>query len=526
MGIYLNPGNEAFQISVHDDIYVDKSGLIAFANSRLGKRKRFLCVSRPRRFGKSMAAEMLCAYYDCSCSSRSLFEDLEIAADDSFGQHLNRYHVIFLNIQQLLRSAGEIGLLTAHIEQAVISELREEYHSLISPDDTSLSSVLSRLYQKDTQPDRGFIFILDEWDCIFREAPADTDAQKAYLDFLRDLFKDRTYVKLAYMTGILPVKKYGTHSALNIFDEFSMTSPGRLAKYVGFTRQEVQTLCKRYDMKFSEARRWYDGYRFLRANHIYNPKSIVDAMLEEEFRSFWTSTETYEALQVYIDLDIDGLKQSVISLLAGDACQIDTGSFQNDMTSCKSRDDILTLLVHLGYLAYDERTSSVFVPNEEVRNEFIRALKNGNRPELIKAIQVSDRLLCATLRMDGDTVASMIEEAHSAAISSDYYNNEQALRSVILLSYITRIDDYTTIQELPSGNGYADILFLPRRRSDKPAMLIELKWNHSAEGAIAQIKNRKYIQALEGFGGDILLVGINYNKKTRKHECLIEKHHL
>lgn len=220
------------------------------------------------------------------------------------------------------------------------------------------------------------------------------------MDFLKDLFKDRIYVKAAYMTGILPIKKYGTHSALNIFDEFSMTAPGMLARYVGFTETEVKKLCKTYHMKFSEAKRWYDGYRFKRSRHIYNPKSIVDAMTEEDFRSYWTSTETYEALQIYIDLDRDGLKQAIISMLGGGTCKIDIGTFQNDMTTLKSRDDIFTLLVHLGYLAYDEETESVFIPNEEVRGEFIRAVKTGNCPELVKAIQASDELMEATLRMD------------------------------------------------------------------------------------------------------------------------------
>lgn len=523
MGIYLNPGNEAFQISVNDDIYVDKSELISFTNNRVGKRKRFICVSRPRRFGKSMAAEMLSAYYDKSCDSGKLFQNLDISKDMTFDKHLNQYNVIFLNIQQFLRKAGSALNLTHYMEDKVLDELKKEYAGIISNTESSLPDALTQIYKWDMLPERGFVFIIDEWDCIFREAKNNVEAQRQYLDFLRDLFKDRVYVKLAYMTGILPIKKYGTHSALNIFDEFSMTAPGRLAKYVGFTESEVRDLCEKHNMSFIDAQKWYDGYRFVHAKHIYNPKSIVDAMTEECYRSFWTGTETYEALQIYIDLDVDGLKQSVVSMLAGGACLVDTGSFQNDMTSFKSKDDILTLLVHLGYLAFDEENSSVFIPNEEVRNEFIRAVKNGNHKELVKAIQASDELIAATIRMDGDAVARMIEEVHSANTAPIFYNNEQALRTVILLAYISRMDDYCTIQELPTGNGYADIVFLPYKYSDKPAMIVELKWDKDAEGAIAQIKKNNYIEAIKNYGGDILLVGINYDKNTKKHTCIIEK---
>jgi len=525
MGQYLNPGNDAFQISVKDDIYVDKSGLIVFVNSKIGKGKRFICVSRPRRFGKSMAATMLSAYYDRSCDSSELFQGLEIAKDKEYQKHLNQYDVIFLNIQKFLRKAGKSKNLVHYIEEKVLSELKEVYGGWIKAEETSLPDALESIFKKDDRPNKGFVFIIDEWDCIFRTAKEDTDAQEAYLDFLRDIFKDRTYVRVAYMTGILSIKKYGTHSALNIFDEFSMTNPKRLAKYVGFTETEVRKLCKMYDMNFLEAKKWYDGYKFMRVDHVYNPKSIVDAMIEEEFTSYWITTETYEALQIYIDLDKDGLKQAVVSMLGGARCEIDIGSFQNDMTSFKSKDDVLTLLVHLGYLAYDGTTHSVYIPNEEVRGEFIRAIKNGSRPELVKAIQSSDILLEATLRMDADKVAKLIEEAHSANTSPIFYNNEQSLRSVIELAYYSSKDEYFTIQELSSGNGYADIVFLPRKHSDKPAMVVELKWNKSVEGAIAQIKGNKYIQAIENYGGDILLVGINYDKKSKKHECIIEKYH-
>ncbi len=521
---YLNQGNDAFKISVNDDIYIDKSSIISFVNHRIGKRKRFVCVSRPRRFGKSMTAEMLAAYYDKTCDSSRLFKNLEIEKDDSYKEHLNKYDVIFINIQQFLRKSGSLENLIHCIEKNILEDLKQVYPFFVKSDETYLPDALESVYQNSEDEKKGFIFIIDEWDCIFRVSKENKEVQKAYLDFLQDLFKDRTYVKVAYMTGILPIKKYGTHSALNIFDEFSMIAPGKLAEYVGFTEEEVQNLCKIYNMNFEKTKKWYDGYRFKQMPHIYNPKSIVDAMTEEDFRSYWVNTETYEALQIYIDLDMDGLRQAIISMLSGSEIYIDTGSFQNDMTTFRSKDDALTLLVHLGYLAYDEVTSSVFIPNEEVRNEFIRAIKNGNRPELIKAIQKSDELLDATIRMDEKTVARLIEEAHSANTSPLFYNNEQSLRSVVQLAYISRLDDYMTVQELPAGIGYADLVFLPRKYSEKPALVIELKWDDSAEGAIAQIKKNQYADTIGNYGGEVLLVGINYDKASKKHMCNIEKY--
>lgn len=521
MGIYLNPGNDAFRISVNDDIYVDKSGLISFVNSRLGKRKRFICVSRPRRFGKSMAAEMLAAYYGRECESHELFKGLEIAKEEDYRTHLNQYHVIYFNSQQFMRRAEKPEELSRCIETKILAELREKYPEWVQEDETSLSDALSRIYS-NSSPRQGFVFIVDEWDCIFREAKENIPAQKAYLDFLQDLFKDRIYVTVAYMTGILPVKKYGTHSALNIFDEFSMTNPDVLAPYVGFTEQEVRELCGTFGKNFGEVKMWYDGY-FGGDLHIYNPKSVVDGMQSIRLKSFWSSTETYEALQVYIDLNMDGLKEAILCMLGGDACPVDVGTFQNDMTSFKSRDDILTLLVHLGYLAYDEDARSVYIPNEEVRAEFFRAVKNGKRAELVKMIGMSERLLSATLRMDENEVGCLIEDIHDQITVPNFYNNEQALRSVIKIAYLSSVDDFISIQELPSGKGYADVVFLPRKGVERPAMVVELKWDQGAEGAIEQIRNRKYPEGIREYGGDILLVGISYNVKDKKHECRIEK---
>jgi hypothetical protein len=372
-----------------------------------------------------------------------------------------------------------------------------------------------------------FVVIIDEWDALFREAKRDTELQKEYIGLLRSLFKSSLTDKMiegAYMTGILPIKKYGTQSAMTDFIEYTMLQAEPLEQYVGFTENEVRSLCEHSKLEFSDVQHWYDGYIMGDGIHVYNPKSVMDALTRKSIRSYWTQTETYESLKLYIDMDFDDLKETIVQMLGGAHCRIKTITFQNDMEHINSRDDVLTLLVHLGYLAYDADDKSVYIPNEEIRQEFVCALENGKHKEVAKLIKTSDRLLQATLRMDGETVAEAIEEAHSAGTAPLFYNDEQALRSVIRFAYISCVDEFLRVEELPTGIGYADVVYLPKKGSSLPIMIVELKCNKSAQGAIDQIKRRNYPQVLEGFGSDILLVGINYDEKSKKHSCLIEKY--
>ena len=302
-----------------------------------------------------------------------------------------------------------------------------------------------------------------------------------------------------------------------------MTEPDILAPYVGFTEPEVKQLCKTWYKDFQEAQRWYDGYRFYNKYHIYNPKSVVDAMQSLRFGSFWTQTETYEALQVYIDMNYDGLKDAVVQMLGGEKVKINPAHFTNDMTTFKTKDDVLTLLIHLGYLGYDAEKQQVFIPNEEIRGEFVNAIEVSDWQEVMRSITASEALLEATLNGDTGTVAKGLDAVHMDTTSILSYNNENALSCVISLAYYSARNYYYLKRELPAGKGFADMVFTPRSNSpDKPAMIVELKWNQSAEGAIQQVKDKQYVKALENYSGTVFLVGINYNKETKQHECLIE----
>ena len=325
------------------------------------------------------------------------------------------------------------------------------------------------------------------------------------------------------MTGILPIKKYGSHSALNMFDEFSMTNPGALAEYVGFTENEVKVLCKQFDMSFQDTKCWYDGYFFEKIGHVYNPRSVVSAMLSHSFDNYWNKTETFEALRDYIVMNYKGLKEAIIELLAGKRLAIDIGSFNNDMITFSSADDVLTLFIHLGYLGYDFSRKEVFIPNSEITTEFITSIRDAGWQEVITAIRNSEELLQATWKLENKVVAEKIQAAHFET-SILKYNDENALACVLSLAYYSARAYYTEIRELPSGKGFADIVYLPRKEHlDRPAMIIELKWDKSADSAIRQIKERNYPLVLNGYCENLLMVGINYDTKTKIHECIIEK---
>ena len=524
MGRFVNPDNSAFQVALNSKIYVDKTGLLEYTNSVLGTSDAYICNSRPRRFGKSYAANMLTAYYSRGCDSEKMFSDLAISQSSDFKIHLNKYDVIHIDIQWFLANCNDVNDVIAFITDSVLTELKDIYPDTLSANIETLPYALSLIRERNGQK---FIIIIDEWDVLIRDESTNTRVLDEYINFLRGLFKGTEptkYIQLAYLTGILPIRKEKTQSALNNFDEFTMLSASSLAPYVGFTEDEVKGLCQRYSMDYEEARRWYDGYKLRKAGHIYSPKSVVEAMYRQDYGSYWTSTETYESLKGYITGNFDGLKDAVIKLLAGQSCPLEAGTFQNDMTSMENKDEVLTLLVHLGYLAYDAETETVSIPNEEVRREFKRAVTQTKWTEVIRALNTSNELLQATLSMDTDVVSRILDEVHTDNTSILEYNDENALSCVISIAYYSAREYYTIIRELPSGKGFADLVFIPNKEIDKPALVVELKWDKSARGAISQIKEKDYAGKLVHYAGEILLVGINYDKKQKKHECVIEQY--
>jgi len=395
MGDYLNGGNSGFA-GIRNGVYVDKTEMIAFINNTLGTNDKLTCVSRPRRFGKSFAAKMLCAYYDKSCDSRALFEGLAISKDPSFEKYLNKYNVICFDVTWFISSTDDIKNTVRSLQDKIISELRGAYPEAGKAD--TLPETLSSIHKLTNEK---FIFIIDEWDALFREAKNDKRVQEEYIKLLRGLFKNIGFtdkiIEAAYMTGILPIKKYGTQSAMTDFREYTMIQPEPLEEFAGFTEQEVKELCAASEMSFESVQKWYDGYVLGNNTHIYSPESVIKAIRCKRIGNYWTQSETYESLRLYVELNEDGLKEAIVQMLGGAHIKIDVATFQNDMTTIKSKDDVLTLLVHLGYLAYDIDHRSVYIPNEEVREEFVRAVTAGRHTEVARLIRNSDYLLEATL---------------------------------------------------------------------------------------------------------------------------------
>jgi hypothetical protein len=532
MGIYLNPGNGKFTESVNSEIYVDKTGLISYTNSQIKTRGKYLCVSRPRRFGKSMAAEMLAAYYGRGADSSGLFSGLEIASDASYERHLNSYDVIFLNMIDFSRRKGAIEDMLAAVDRVLVAELLRACPEIDFLEPGNLAQMLQECYMATG---RGFVILIDEWDYVFRMHRVGKAAQKAYLDYLRALLKDKEYVALAYMTGILPIHKYGEHSALNMFREYSMINPRQMSRFMGFTQEEVDALCERYDRDAQTMAEWYNGYRFRDVPAVYNPQSVVESIQSNSFGNYWTKTETYEALKVYIEMNYDGLRDAVVGLLAGDTKRVNTTKFANDMVTFSGYQDVLTLLVHLGYLGYvsdpgpdgtgDHDDGDVFIPNKEIAKEYLNAVEDLPWGcEVIRAVHASQSLMEALWEGDCAAVAAGVAAAHLET-SHITYNDENALAYTVSLAFYAAREHYTTVRELPSGKGFADLAFIPRPgHADRPAMIIELKWDRDADSAIEQIHRRQYPDALRDYAeaDRLLLVGISYDKETREHSCVIE----
>lgn len=523
MGNYLNPGNHGFE-TIRNNVYVDKTGLISLVNGTIDTSQKLTCISRARRFGKSFAAKMLCAYYDKTCDSSALFHDLTIAKDESYSKHLNKYDVIYLDMTNIMGEAGEREIVS-YVKQKLTEELLETYPSLIV-DPESFTATLLRATELNNNK---FIAIIDEWDAPIRELPTQ---QQEYLKFLRTLFKnsaatDKIFAAV-YMTGILPIKKDGFQSAISDFEEFTMIKPRKYGEYVGFTEEEVKKLCKDYGRDFEMMKQWYDGYSFRFAKSIYNPNSVMKAIRNDDFDSYWTETSAAESLMKYISFDYDGLSKTIAELIGGIGITVDTLGFANDLETFRNKDDVLTLLIHLGYLAYHEDTQMVHIPNEEIRREFAKTVREVKHDETIRRVRESERLIYDTVHGNADAVAAQIEKIHAEETALLFYNNEQALRSVIQLAYFSYKDYYLKFEELPAGDGYADIVYIPKKNTTLPALVIEMKWNKSAEGAILQIKNKHYPEVIKNLGCKILLVGINYDKDApdgkKKHECVIEEY--
>ena len=554
MGTYLNSGKAAFEEAIHSEIFVDKTEMIQYLNAVVKTKQKYVSVSRPRRFGKTMAADMICAYYDREADSREMFSKRKLASIPmdgnalSWDSYLGAFDVIRLVMTDFMEGSNSVSSMLDYLTDEIVDELREKYPDVKFGNRITLRTVMNKIYNTTN---RQFVIVIDEWDAIFRTWKNDLDGQTQYLDFLREWLKDKPYIALAYITGILPIKKYGEHSALNMFDEYSMMLPMQMAKYTGFIEEEVVDLCDRYGREFRKIKEWYDGYevsdaippdpdrlylsetgkyRQAKRFQLYSPLSVVNAIRNGHIQNYWNKTETYEALAEYIRRDYDGLKDAVALLMDGGRLKIDTSTYQNDMTTFHSRDDVLSLLIHLGYLGFDDERSEVFIPNQEILDEFKTSTKSEEWISTFRSFEISQELLKATWDKQEEKVAKLLEDAHNQAANKTYHD-EAALSYAVQYAYYAAQKYYTTMLELDSGKGYVDIAYLPSPKyPDKPALVVELKYDKTADTAMSQIRRQKYPDRLEHYKGNILLIAIDYDKDVpntntefKHHKCRIEE---
>ena len=525
MGIYINAGNENFKAALAEEIFVDKTLILkkfcSFLNTRSSK---FICVSRPRRFGKSIVRDLMVAYFSKGCDSREMFSKLKIAGDPCFEENLNKFNVIAVDLGALYNASENRNDVLKNLRKDLLEDFRSEFSDIEFSDEDSVAKMIQRVYIKTKEK---FIIIIDEYDTLIRERVSDS-LLEGYRSFLNSLFKNNELspaISLAYLTGILPIQRDRVESKLNNFNiQSTMLMPWGFEEYFGFTKEETEALCNEYGMSFADCEKWYDGYKIGEFD-IYNPNSVVVAMLAHEYGNYWTKTGSYETISNYIKLDYDGVKTAVLEMLSGREVAVNVAKFDNSLNEINTKDDVLTYLIHLGYLNYNKETGYCRIPNKEIRQEWENAVEaSENFAKVVEMIKDSEELLKLTIDGEADEVAAALDRAHEEVSSIKNYNRESSLQAAIILAYYTAKTKYTIIQELPAGYGFADIGFIPLNQKD-PAILVELKCNSDADTAIKQIKNKNYPKVFENYLDNLLLVGVNYDKNTKIHECVIEKYH-
>ena len=522
MGFYINAGNDNLRFALNSEIFVDKSLVLQKLCSLLNSNQRFVCVSRPRRFGKTTVRDLMVAYFSKGCDSREMFSNLKIAAEPCFEQNLNKFNVLAIDLGAAYNTVENRNDVLKYLRNKFIEDFREEFPDIGFSDEDSVADLITKVY-KHTKTQ--FIIIIDEYDTLIRERVSDSLLTE-YRSFLNSLFKNNelsSAVALAYLTGILPIQRDRVQSKLNNFKESTVLSPFGLEEFFGFTKEETEALCNEYGMSFAECENWYDGYKIGDIS-IYNPNSVVEAMMRREYANYWKVTGSYEVVSDYIKLDFDGTRSAIIDMLAGNEIKVDVDDFENSLNRIETKDDVLTYLIHLGYINYNKSTKLCRIPNKEIRQEWEKAIKRTtNFSKVVKMISDSEKLLELTHDGDAERVAAALDNAHLTVADPLDYNDESSLKTAIILAYYTATSKYTVVKELPTGRGFADIGFIPVDRKD-PAMVVELKYDKNAESAIKQIKNRNYPKVFENYLENLLLVGVNYDKTTKVHECVIEKY--
>ncbi|MDD7210729.1 MAG: AAA family ATPase [Lachnospiraceae bacterium] len=535
MGIYVNSKNAyaLYKKETAKPYFVDKTVLLKELFPLVEEGSHYLCITRPRRFGKTVMANMVASFFSKGHRANDVFQNLQIYQDKDYEKYLNKYTVIHIMFNDLPRNCNSYKQYIDRIEETLIKDLKKEYPDMPIDDQNAVWDTLLEIYAE--KQDINIVFVFDEWDFIFHQKFVTEDDKLSYLQFLRNLLKDRPYIALVYMTGILPIAKYSSGSELNMFAEFTMTTEQRFSEYFGFTDEEVDGLYLRYIENCAstkmvtrdDLREWYDGYHTRKGERLYNPRSIVLSLSNNNTGNYWTSSGPYDEIFYYIENNIADVREDLALMVSGIPVPAKIQEYAATSMNLQTRDEIFSAMVVYGFLTYEN--GKVMIPNKELMDKFADMLKKeASLGYVYRLAKESDRMLRATLAGDTETMAEILELAHDTEIPLLSYNDETELTAVVNLVYLSARDNYRVEREDKSGVGYVDFIFYPVNR-DADGIILELKVDHSPDEAIRQIKDKKYILRFTGklgeerkCAGRILAVGISYNKKQKKHACKVE----
>lgn len=535
MGIYLNSESAytLYKSETQKPYFVDKSRMIEELFPLIEEGANHICITRPRRFGKTVTANMISAFFSRAREASDIFDRLKISTSQNYSKYRNQYNVIHISLNDISRQCTTYEEYITRIEQRLVRDLKRAYPQAELDGEESAVDALMEIYTENSE--NRFIFVFDEWDFLFHQPFVTEKEKREYLSYLRSLLKDRPYVILAYMTGILPIAKYSSGSELNMFTEYTMLSEEKFSEVFGFTDSEVDTLYQKYTdytehIKVTREglRYWYNGYHTFSGERVYNPRSVVCALRNNNLGNYWTSAGPYDEIYYYIENNVAAVRDNLALMVSGIPVPAKIREYAATSMNLNTKDEIFSSMVVYGFLSYEN--GKVSIPNKELMDRFDEMLQR--EPSLgyvYRLARASDRMLEATLSGDVDTMAEILELAHDTEVPLLRYNNETELSAVVNLVYLSARDRYRVEREDKAGTGYVDFIFYPETDKSIDCIILELKVDSSPEEAIRQIKTRKYdlrfrerIGEEQKYTGRILAVGISYNKKTKKHICRVE----
>lgn len=535
MGIYLNSESAytLYKSETQKPYFVDKSRMIEELFPLIEEGANHICITRPRRFGKTVTANMISAFFSKAREAADIFDRLKISTSQNYSKYRNQYNVIHISLNDISRQCTTYEEYITRIEQRLVRDLKRAYPQAELDGEESAVDALMEIYTENSE--NRFIFVFDEWDFLFHQPFVTEKEKREYLSYLRSLLKDRPYVILAYMTGILPIAKYSSGSELNMFTEYTMLSEEKFSEVFGFTDSEVDTLYQKYTdytehIKVTREglRYWYNGYHTFSGERVYNPRSVVCALRNNNLGNYWTSAGPYDEIYYYIENNVAAVRDDLALMVSGIPVPAKIREYAATSMNLNTKDEIFSSMVVYGFLSYEN--GKVSIPNKELMDRFDEMLQR--EPSLgyvYRLARASDRMLEATLSGDVDTMAEILELAHDTEVPLLRYNNETELSAVVNLVYLSARDRYRVEREDKAGTGYVDFIFYPETDKSLDSIILELKVDSSPEEAIRQIKTRKYdlrfrerIGEEQKYTGRILAVGISYNKKTKKHICRVE----